>query len=155
MENQSFNDKLRAAARALAIGDIQELVIPFNAIVAALAGKKSATSPASYIRTTMNRVAEVREAGTVKVKKGECNNPESDYFGMDVLTITICTTDRKTIYDKKDVERIKKATARKVAEKILTLSPNLANYAPEEYATLAKAVAEFHELVKSNFITEE
>lgn len=155
MQNQSFNDKLRLAARALATGELPELIIPYSAISKALAGKKSMEAPASYIRTIMNRVSEVREVGSVKVKKGECKNPEHDYFGMDVFTITICTSDRKTIYDKKDVERIKKATARKVAEKMLTLSPNLANYAPEEYATLAKAVAEFHEIIKANFLKEE
>lgn len=152
---QNFNDKLREAARKLANGDEMEIVIPHNFVSSMLAGKKSADNPVSYIRNTMMRVAEVKAVGSLRVTKSECKDEESNFFGMDIYTVTLNREGRKTVYSKKDVDRIKAVTAMRTAEKIMKISPNLANYAPEEYATIAKVIAEMQAQIKEQFINEE
>lgn len=151
---KEFTNKLRAAAKALANGDLPEIVIPHKAVAFVLAGKKSSDNPTAYIRNTMSRVSEVKAVGSISVKKSMCNDDESDHFGDDVYTVTINRETRKTVYSKKDVERIKAATASKTAARIMKISPNLANYAPDEYATIAKVIEEIQEQIKSQFIND-
>lgn len=155
MENMSFTEKLREAAKALASGEKTEIVIPTGYMATELAGKKSSENPASYVRTTMSRVPEVKAIGTVKIKKSLCTDYDSNLFGMEVFTITLSSEKRKTVYSKADVDRIKRHAVAKAAERFMMLSPNLANYAPEEYATVAKVMQELHALVKINFVNNE
>lgn len=155
MEHLSFNDKLRQTAKELATGERQELIIPVEYITEELSGKVSASNPASYVRTIMSRVPEVKVVGTVKIKKSICNNDESALFGKEIYTITVTQETRKTIYNKADVERIKRQAIAKTAEKFLLLSPNLANYAPDEYAIVAKVMQEIHALAKMQFIEDD
>ncbi|HAK2374301.1 TPA: hypothetical protein H1940_004731 [Salmonella enterica] len=151
----SFAEKLRQAAKALASGDKKEIVIPAGYIATELAGMKSGDNPSSYVRTTMTRVPEVKAIGTVKIKKSTCMDDDSDLFGVEVFTITLSSERRKTVYSKADVERIKRRAVAKTAERFMMLSPNLANYAPEEYATIAKVMQELNAMVKSQFIDNE
>ena len=155
MENMSFTEKLREAAKALASGEKSEIVIPTGYLATELAGKKSSDNPASYVRTTMSRVPEVKMVGTIKIKKTMCDDDESNLFGMEIFKITLTHEKRKTVYSKADVERHKRQAVNKAAERFMTLSPNLANYAPEEYATVAKVMQELHALVKINFVNNE
>lgn len=155
MEEQTFTENLRGAARALASGEKERVIIPTGVISMVLAGKKAAKNPASYIRTTMNRVPEVKAVGSIKIKKSYCNDEESNHYGGDIYTITISRGARKTVYTKADVERIKQQATSKAVDRFLTLSPNLANYAPEEYATVAKVMGELNALVKVNFDLED
>lgn len=155
MEDMTFTDKLREAARALADGSKSEIVIPGGLLAQVLEGKKAADNPAAYVRTTMIRVPEIKAAGSIKIKKSLCNDDESDYFGMEIYTVTLTQERRKTVYTKTDVERHKRQAVNKAAERFLMLSPNLANYAPEEYATVAKVMQELNALIKINFMTEE
>lgn len=155
MENMGFTEQLRKAAKALASGDKKEIVIPVGYITTQLTGKKSCDNPSSYVRTTMSRVPEVKAIGTVKIKKSMCTDDDSNLFGMEVFTITLSSEKRKTVYSKADVDRIKRHAVAKAAERFMMLSPNLANYAPEEYATVAKVMQELHALVKINFVNNE
>lgn len=155
MDDMSFTDKLREAARALADGSKSEIVIPGGLLSQVLSGKKAADNPAAYVRTTMIRVPEVKAVGTIKIKKSLCEDCESDYYGMEVFTVSLTQERRKTVYTKADVERIKRQAVNKAAERFMMLSPNLANYTPEEYATVAKVMQELNALTKINFVTEE
>lgn len=155
MENITFNDKLRAAAKALAAGEQDEIIMTARFLEHEFEGKKCATNPSSYVRTTMNRVPEVKEVGTIKIKKSTCDDVDSDHFGIEIYTITLSKEKRKQVFTKEDVTRIKRQVEAKVAEKFLMVSPNLANYAPEEYATIAKVMKEIHDIVKAQFLSEE
>ncbi|QDH94205.1 hypothetical protein [Escherichia phage vB_EcoS_PHB17] len=155
MQEQTFSDNLRGAARALASGEKDKIVIPSGVIEMVLAGKSAAKNPASYIRTTMNRVPEVKAVGSIKIKKSYCEDEDSDHYGSDIYTLTIVKGGRKTVYTKADVERIKAQAVSKAVERFLTLSPSLANYTQEEYATVAKVMGEINALVKVNFEVEE
>lgn len=155
MESMSFNDKLRKIAREIAIGEKSGVIISVEEVKDELYGKTSAANPASYIRTIMSRVPEVKERGTIKIKKSICDNDESKLFGQEIYTVTVTQETRKTVYNKADVERIKRQAIAKTAEKFLLLSPNLANYTPDEYATVAKVMQEIHALVKVQFINNE
>ncbi|EDV3179104.1 hypothetical protein CSP48_004015 [Salmonella enterica subsp. arizonae] len=154
MQDLSLTDKLRKAAKALADGSESEVIIPLGLLSQELAGKKSSENPASYVRTIMSRVPEVKEFGSIRVKKTVCDDGESNMFGMEIYRITLSSERRKTVYGKADVERHKRKAVNKAAEKFMMLSPNLANYTPEEYATVAKVMQELNALIKLNFINE-
>lgn len=155
MENMSFTEQLREAAKALANGDKQEITIPVGYITTQLSGKKSSENPASYVRTTMSRVPEVKASGTIKIKKSMCVDEDSNMFGMEVFTVTLNREKRKTVYTKADVERAKRQSVAKAAERFMTISPNLANYSVSEYTTIAKMMQEISEIVKAQFINNE
>lgn len=155
MQNTSFTDKLRQAAKALANGSETEISIPMALLSQELDGRKAADNPASYIRTIMSRVPEVKESGSIKVKKVFCDDEESKFFGMEIYKITLSSERRKTVYSKADLERHKQKAVSKAAERFLALSPNLANYTPEEYATVAKVMQELNGLIKLNFMNED
>ncbi|AGI61417.1 hypothetical protein pSf1_0034 [Shigella phage pSf-1] len=38
---------------------------------------------------------------------------------------------------------------------MLKVSPSLANYSPDEYETLAKAIADFHAIIKETYLNDE
>lgn len=155
MQNTSFTDKLRQAAKALANGSETEISIPMALLSQELDGRKAADNPASYVRTIMSRVPEVKESGSIKVKKVFCDDEESKFFGMEIYKITLSSERRKTVYSKADLERHKQKAVSKAAERFLALSPNLANYTPEEYATVAKVMQELNGLIKLNFMNED
>jgi hypothetical protein len=155
MQNTSFTDKLRQAAKALANGSETEISIPMALLSQELDGRKAADNPASYVRTIMSRVPEVKELGSIKVKKVFCDDEESKFFGMEIYKITLSSERRKTVYSKTDLERHKQKAVSKAAERFLALSPNLANYTPEEYATVAKVMQELNGLIKLNFMNED
>lgn len=155
MQNMSFTDKLREAAKALANGSQEEIVIPSNVFERQLSGLKSAETPSAYIRSIMNRVPEIKEIGTVKIKKTTCDDSDSDYVGMEIYTVTVSKEKRKKVFNKAEVDRAKRDAVAKAAERFLLVSPCLANYEPEEYATISKVMQEIHEIVKSQFINSE
>lgn len=155
MENISFTDKLREAAKALASGSKDEIVLSAGFLEYELSGKKAATTPGAYIRTIMGRVPEVKEIGTIKVKKSICEDVDSDYLGMEIYTVTVSKEKRKKVFNKAEVDRAKRDAVAKAAERFLLVSPCLANYTPEEYATIAKVMQEIHGIIKDQFINSE
>lgn len=150
-----FNNKLRDAARALAEGSEEKISIRVKAIQAVLGELKSASNPAGYIRPIMERVPEVKLAGSLSIRKREETDPEHEYFGDTYLDITINRNKKKRVFMKEDIEKAKTEGQRRTVEKVLRMSPNLANYTPDEYALLGKVVAEFHDIIRAEFITEE
>lgn len=152
--NQSFTDKLRSLAVELANGEREEIRITESLLAIELSGKKSADNPASYIRMTMNRVPEVKEAGSITIKKKEVDDTESDDFGVVYYSVKITKSKRKRVYTKAEVAAIRQEERRKTAQKIMEISPSISNYAPEEYAVLARVVSDMHEIIKRNFINE-
>lgn len=152
--NQSFTDKLRDLAVELANGDRDEIKISTAVIEGELAGKKSAKTPAAYIRNTMGRVAEVKEAGSISISKKVVEDMDDDNYGATYYSIRITKTKRKRVYTKSEVEAIRNEERRKTAMKILEISPSISNYAPEEYALLARVVSDMQEIIKRNFIGE-
>lgn len=147
-----FTDKLRELAVALATGEKEEIRIPEGVLEDALAGKKAAINPTAYIRMTMSRVADVKAAGSIAIKKKEVDDPDSDDYGLIYYSITINRSKRKKVYTKSEVEAMRLEERKKVARQILELSPNISNYAPEEYATFAKVVGDFQDMIKRTFL---
>lgn len=153
MSEQSFTDTLRRAAIVLAKGEEETIKIPDAYLQVHMFGKKSANNPAAYIRQIMSRVPEVAERGRVSVTRG-VYGPEDENFGSTFYEVRIVEGRRK-VYNKEALERAVRQAKRKVAEAIIDMSPNLANYAPEEYETLSKAVADFHAMIKKTFLEDE
>ena len=145
---EKFTDKLRAMAVSLGTGEKEEITIPLNAIAHELRDIASKDSPAAYIRNTMNRVTEIKEKGAVSIKKKVVDDVESDYYQMEYFSITLNQGKRKKVFNQAEVEAVRADEREKLINKILALSPAITNYAPEEYATLAKVVADYQDMIK-------
>ena len=154
MQEVTFADKLREAAVALAKGDYEHIDIKSSTLMSALAGKQSADKPAAYIRMIMGRVPEVMEQGRISIKKFEVEDAEHDDFGMLMYRVTIAKDKKRKVFTQKDIDRIAAKERNKIAKQLMELSPNLANYAPEEYATLAKVVEDYRKIIHNALVTE-
>lgn len=155
MNETTFTDKLREVGLSIARGDCDSVKIPERYVMQCLDGRKSANKPAAYIRQIIGRVPEVEEKGRVSVSRCEDLDPESNNYGDFYYDVRIVQGEKRKVYNKAALEKAVAKAKRQVAEQMLKVSPSLANYTPEEYATLAKAVAEFHAIIKDNFLAEE
>lgn len=144
----SFNDQLREAAIKLATGEKEVIEIPQKLVDNEMGNIKDKLA---YIRTIMGRVKEVEAVGRISVKRGEITDPNHDYFGAAIVEARLVTGTKKKVLGKKDIESLVAKAEQKAAKKMLKLSPNLANYTPDEYATLAKVVADFHQIIRESF----
>ncbi|QHR65326.1 hypothetical protein vojen_5 [Escherichia phage vojen] len=154
MSESVFANELRKVAIALASGLHESIQIPERWVRQHLEGKKSASNAGSYIRQIMGRVPEVAEKGRVSVSK-KPYGPDSEYFGENYFDVAIVSAPNRRVYNKAALEKAVAKAKRQVAESMLKVSPNLANYSPDEYETLAKAIADFHAIIKETYLNNE
>lgn len=154
MSESAFTDELRKVAIALVDGAHESIQIPERWVKQNLDGKKSASNAGSYLRQIMGRVPGVMEKGRISVTKKPYGD-DSEYFGENYFDVAIVNAPNRKVYNKAALEKAVAKAKRQVAESMLKVSPILANYSPDEYETLAKAIADFHAIIKEAYLNDE
>lgn len=140
MTSKEFCDKLREAARAAAKGEVIKLPVAYITMHVQAEDAKKLNS--SYIRTIMNRVPEVKEVGSVSVKKKTSDD------GAEYYEIAINRDTKLRIVTTNDLPAIKEHEREKLVEKIMRISPDFSHLDDEKALVAMRAVATFKDLIK-------
>ena len=116
MTSKEFCEKLREAARAAATGEVIKLPVAYITMNVQAEDAKKLNS--SYIRTIMNRVPEVKEVGSVSVKKKTSDD------GAEYYEIAINRDTKRRIVTTNDLPAIKEHEREKLVEMIMRISPD-------------------------------
>lgn len=157
MSDTKFTERLREMAVALASGEKETVTIPIEAMGRDLYGydidddemKDKMKNAPAYIRTTMNRVAEIKMAGAISVKKKRVEDPESDYFMMEYFEVRLNREQKKRVFSKSEVAEAKTAERAKFANQILELAPDFSDLEDDQIAIAVKAVAAYKKVIRS------
>lgn len=143
MSMKEFCDQLREAAKkALAEGGVK---LPFVYIMTKLEPEDARKVTAGYIRTTVNRVPEVKEAGSISVRK-RTNEDGQEFFD---LVFVKGVSSRKTVYNKDQVNQAKNKAVNEVVEMLLQLNPNVTDLEGDELAGAMKAIKRYQDLIRT------
>ena len=141
MNMKEFCDKLREAAKkAIVDGNVP---LPLMFIMTKLDPDDARKVTAGYIRTTVNRVPEVKEAGSISVRK-RTNEDGVEYYD---LVFVKGVSSRKTVYNKDQVNQAKNKAVNKVVEMLLQLNPNVTDLEGDELAGAMKAIKRYQDLI--------
>lgn len=139
---KEFCDNLRLLAKKLASGELPEYIITDATIDGNLDEQDQKKVNASYIRTIMNRVPEVKEIGTVSISR---TDPIEDAPGF---RIVINRDTKRRIVTTNDLPAIKEHEREKLVEKIMRISPDFSHLDDEKALVAMRAVATFKDLIK-------
>lgn len=143
MSMKEFCDKLREAAKkAIVDGSVP---LPLMFIMTKLDPDDARKVTAGYIRTTVNRVPEVKEAGSISVRK-RTNEDGVEYYD---LVFVNGVSSRKTVYNKDQVTQAKQKAVNKVVEMLLQLNPNVTDLEGDELAGAMKAIKRYQDLIRT------
>lgn len=143
MNMKEFCDQLREAAKkAVAEGSVK---LPFVYIMTKLEPEDAQKVTAGYIRTTVNRVPEVKEAGSISVRK-RTNEDGVEYYD---LVFVKGVSSRKTVYNKEQVNQAKNKAVNKVVEMLIQLNPNVTDLEGDELAGAMKAIKRYQDLIRT------
>ncbi|UUT40936.1 hypothetical protein [Salmonella phage GSP032] len=140
---KEFCDNLRELAKKLASGDIQYYVIPDALIENNLDEQDQKKINASYIRTIMNRVPEVKEIGTVSISR---TDPIEDAPGF---RIVINRDAKRQVFTKSDLPAIEKRMSERIAKRLLSTMPNITDLEGEQLQGAAIGIKRYQDLIKS------
>ena len=143
MNMKEFCDKLRdAAKKAIVDGNVP---LPLMFIMTKLDPDDARKVTAGYIRTTVNRVPEVKEAGSISVRK-RTNEDGVEYYD---LVFVNGVSSRKTVYNKDQVNQAKNKAVNKVVEMLIQLNPNVTDLEGDELAGAMKAIKRYQDLIRT------
>ena len=143
MSMKEFCDKLREAAKkAIVDGSVP---LPLMFIMTKLDPDDARKVTAGYIRTTVNRVPEVKEAGSISVRK-RTNEDGVEYYD---LVFVNGVSSRKTVYNKDQVMQAKQKAVNKVVEMLLQLNPNVTDLEGDELAGAMKVIKRYQDLIRT------
>jgi hypothetical protein len=140
MSEQSFGDQLRLAARMLANGERDEIIMT-DFQLQQITGKEKINP--SHIRTTMGR--EVRTQGAISVKR------TLDPLGY------VCTFNpdpKKRAIASDELPSIKARAANKMLKEMLSIMPNVADLEGEQLQGAMVAIQRYQDLMKSKLNEE-
>lgn len=140
---KEFCDYLRARAKMLASGEIDELKINMALVRDSLGDEANKIKP-SYIRVTMNRVAEIREIGCVKIRRSD---PIEDEF--DGFIVTLERESKRRVFTDKDLPAIKQKAVKKAINHILDVMPNISDLDGEQLQGAAISIKRYQDLIRS------
>lgn len=138
--SKEFCDQLREAAKKAAGGEVIKL--PISYITAKVNQEDAKKINSSYIRTIMNRVPDVKEAGTVSVKKMTRDD------GAEYYEIAINKDTKRRVITTNELPSIKEHEREKLIDKIMKVSPDFSHMDDEQALIAMRAVAAFKELIK-------
>lgn len=139
---KEFCDALRRYARKLATGEMETVLIPDSAIEDGLDEADQRKINASYIRTVMNRVAEVKEVGAVSISRTD---------GLDEakgFKIVLNREAKKKVFTENDLPAIKRRARERLANEILNMSPDFTYQDDAQLLIAVKAVAQYKDMIR-------
>lgn len=136
MTNSEFNDMLRESGRKLAMGEVNEVILPLGFIELNVPNPKRLTK--SYLRNIISRVKEVQAVGKIKMRtfideeRGDCYR-----FTIDPVS----DIDRS---DKEGKAIVRRAAKLEELRALMDIQPNITDLEPEALMPAMEAVRRFH-----------
>ena len=143
MTMKEFCDGLRQAAGKLASGEIEFFHLRDGDLEMNLSGDDLRKVRPSYIRTIMNRVAGVKELGTVKITRADGIEMAQGYV------ITINRDVKRRVFNEKDLPAIRQKAVEKAINHVLGVMPNVADLDGDQLQGAAIAIKRYQDLIKS------
>ena len=143
MTAREFTAEMEKAIVLVASGEKEE--IRFNAgmmITMLLPDELEKLTPA-YMRTTLNRVPEVKATGKVSIKT------ETDSDGMKWYVVTVNKNPRKKQLTTDDLESLERKWQAKFIKYLLSVNPKISDLRGEQLEGAAIAIDRFAEMLKS------
>lgn len=140
---KEFCDNLRLLAKKLASGELPEYIITDATIDGNLDEQDQKKVNASYIRTIMNRVPEVKEIGTVSISR---TDPIEDAPGFRIF---INREAKRQVFTKNDLPAIEKRMSERIAKRLLSTMPNITDLEGEQLQGAAIGIRRYQDLIKS------
>lgn len=137
----TFNDKLRAAAKALEAGEIPEVRLPFWAIDEMPGGRVKLSG--TYIRTTMSRAI---DTGSISVRV------DNDYFDKEErhepgYLITFSGSDEASTNRKRKNGQERKAGARDLVRYLEKVMPDISDLEMKAQLGAIEGIKRFKQLI--------
>lgn len=145
---KEFCDSLRVLAKKLASGELPDYVITDATITDNLDDDDQKKINASYIRTIMNRVPEVKEIGSVSITR---TDPIEDAPGFKV---TINRDAKRKVFTENDLPAIERRLKEKLLKGITSTMPNITDLEGEQLQGAAIAVKRYQDLIKTMVVEE-
>lgn len=140
---KEFCDNLRLLAKKLASGELPEYIITDATIDGNLDEQDQKKVSASYIRTIMNRVPDVKEIGTVSITR---TDPVEETPGFKVA---INRESKRQVFTKNDLPAIEKRMSERIAKRLLSTMPNITDLEGEQLQGAAIGIRRYQDLIKS------
>ncbi|AEM24792.1 hypothetical protein F414_gp25 [Cronobacter phage ESP2949-1] len=131
-----FNDMLRESGRKLGMGEVQEVLVPFEYIAINLAQPEKISK--SYLRNIISRVKEVQAAGKIKMRT--VNHPERG----ECYRFTIEPVSEIDSADKEAKGIVRRAAKLEELRALMDIQPNITDLEPEALIPAMEAVRRFH-----------
>lgn len=145
---KEFCDSLRELAKKLASGELENYIIADALIDDNLDEQDRKKVNASYIRTIMNRVPDVKEIGTVSIAR---TDPVEETPGFKVA---INREAKRQVFTKNDIPALEKRIGERIAKRLLNTMPNITDLEGEQLQGAAIGIKRYQDLIKS-FATGE
>lgn len=138
-------DKLREGANILASGERETINVNLDQLSLALDESDVKKLTPSYVRTIMNRVAAVKEIGSVKITRLDVMKGD-DFNGYQV---TLCRESKRKVFTDKDLPGIKQKAVEKAINHILDVMPNISDLDGEQLQGAAISIKRYQDLIRS------
>lgn len=146
MEERTTKDYcnwLRALGKRLADGEIEEYRLSLDMLASNHNGDDyyKITKSVSYSRTIINRVPEVKAAGTISIKVEEDNDERFYVFSMN-------RDAKRKILTSEDVADIEQKTRNKFMQRLLGFMPNVMHLDESERVGAMKGIELYQDMIK-------
>ncbi|AXY85425.1 hypothetical protein HOU20_gp01 [Citrobacter phage Sazh] len=140
---KEFCDSLRELAKKLASGELDNYIIADALIEDNLDEQDRKKVNASYIRTIMNRITDVKEIGTVSITR---TDPVEEAPGFKVA---INREAKRQVFTKNDIPALEKRIGERIAKRLLNTMPNITDLEGEQLQGAAIGIKRYQDLIKS------
>lgn len=138
---KDFCNGLREKAKSIADGE--PLIIPLAMLVQRLHPEDAKKVSASYIRTILVRTPEIKEKGSVSIKKCVC--PERGEY----LEVTLNENKKRRVITSDDLPAIKEAAVSSAFEKFMHIQPDVTDLEGDQLVGATIALRRMKNLIKS------
>ena len=138
---KDFCNGLREKAKSIADGE--PLIIPLAMLVQRLHPEDAKKVTASYIRTILVRTPEIKEKGSVSIKKCVC--PERGEY----LEVTLNEKKKRRVITSDDLPAIKEAAVSSAFEKFMHIQPDVTDLEGGQLVGATIALRRMKNLIKS------
>lgn len=138
---KDFCNGLREKAKSIADGE--PLIIPLAMLAQRLHPEDAKKVTASYIRTILVRTPEIKEKGSVSIKKCVC--PERGEY----LEVTLNENKKRRIITTDDLPAIKEAAVSSAFAKFMNIQPDITDLEGDQLIGATVALRRMKDLIKS------
>lgn len=147
--SKDYCDWLRELGRRLASGDIEEHKMSLLDLAGMLNGDDyyKITRNSAYSRTIINRVPEVKAAGTVSIKIEETEDDKFYVFRLN-------RDAKRKVLTSEDVQAIQAKAVEKIVARILDAMPNITDMEGDKLAGACEGISRFQDMIRK-LVNEE